>query len=61
MNKAKIQEALDIIEEEGKVRSNHLEIAPLFKFHEAILPVLKRYSSKVKESEGEYETTNALY
>ena len=98
MNKAKIQEALDIIEEElwkttteeeisravyqvyttansfitkeikriakeeeGKVSSSHPEIAPLFKFHEAILPVLKRYSSMVKESEEKYETANALH
>lgn len=96
MNKAKIQEALDIIEEElwkttteeeisravyqiycvassfiaeeikrimkeeGKVRSNHPEIAPLYKFFNAILPVLKRYSSMVREREEEYETTNVL-
>lgn len=97
MNKTKIQEALDIIEEElwkttteeeisravyqvyttsnsfiakeikriakeeGKVSSSHPEIAPLFKFHEAILPVLKRYSSMVKESEEKYETANVLH
>ena len=91
MNKAKIQEALDIIEEElwkttteeeismvayqvyaeansfiakeikriakeeGKVSGSHPEIAPLFKFHEAILPVLKRYSSIVREREEAHE------
>ena len=87
MNKAKIQEALDIIEEElwkttteeeistvvyqvyttansfiakeikriikeeGKVESDHPEIAPLYKFFDSILPVLKKYSSIVRERE----------
>ena len=97
MNKARIQEALDIIEEElwkttteeeismavyqvyttangfiteeikrimkeeGEVRSHHPEIAPLFKFHEAILPVLKKYSSIVREREEVHEQkTNVL-
>ena len=90
MNKAKIQEALNIIaselnsdestntgmviyqvyaeannfmakeikriaKEEGKVMYEHPEIAPLYKFFNAILPVLKRYSSMVREREEAHE------
>ena len=50
-----------IIKEEGEVTYSHPEIAPLFKFHEAILPILKRYSSIVREREKENETANALW
>lgn len=49
-----------IIKEEGEVTYSHPEIAPLFKFHEAILPVLKKYSSIVREREKENETANVL-
>lgn len=50
-----------IIKEEGEVMYSHPEIAPLFKFHEAILPVLKKYSSIVREREEAHEQkTNAL-
>ena len=44
-----------IIKEEGKVTYEHPEIAPLYKFFDAILPVLKRYSSIVREREEAHE------
>ena len=94
MNKAKIQEALDIIanelssdetlgtdmavyqiyttangfiageikriiKEEGEVMYSHPEIAPLFKFHEAILPVLSDIKNDVKETEKSDETKDS--
>ncbi len=49
-----------IAKEEGKVMYEHPEIAPLYKFFDAILPVLKKYSSIVREREKENETANAL-
>lgn len=50
-----------IIKEDGEVTYSHPEIAPLFKFHETILPILKRYSSIVREREEAHEQkTNAL-
>ena len=44
-----------IIKEEGKVESGHPEIAPLYKFFDSILPVLKKYSRIVREREEAHE------
>lgn len=50
-----------IIKEKGEVTYSHSEIAPLYKFFDAILPVLKKYSSIVREREEAHEQkTNAL-
>ena len=39
------------IKKEGEVTSEHPEIKPLFKFLDYVLPVMKRYCSKIKEEE----------
>lgn len=46
-----------IIKEEGEVTSEHSEIKPLLKFFDYILPVMKKYCSKIKE-EGKNERNN---
>ena len=56
-----VKEIKRIAKEEGKVMYEHPEIAPLYKFFGAILPVLKKYSSTVREREEAHEQKiNAL-
>jgi hypothetical protein len=49
------KEVKRIAKEEGKVMYVHPKIAPLYKFFDAILPVLKKYSSTVREREEAHE------
>ena len=54
-NSAIVSEIKRVISEEGSVTIEHVDIKPLYKLFEAILPVMKKYSAIVRLHEENKE------